>query len=46
MASAVHLETGWGKTKKSAEKWVHRSYIAMRDGRDAAEKFLPFHDHE
>jgi transcriptional regulator with XRE-family HTH domain len=46
MANAVQLEQGFGRTKASAEKWVQRSYIWMRDGREAAEKFLPFHQHE
>jgi transcriptional regulator with XRE-family HTH domain len=46
MAHAVQLDQGFGKTKESAEKWVQRSYIWMRDGREAAEKFLPFHLHE
>jgi transcriptional regulator with XRE-family HTH domain len=39
-ARAVTLEQGYGDTKEESERWVRRSYIAVRDGYEAAQAFL------
>ena len=41
-ASQVPLVSGVGATEDEATKWVERSYIQVRDGHVAANKFLPF----
>jgi len=39
-ARTVDLTHGFGATREEAERWVRRSYIAARDGEDAAQKFF------
>jgi hypothetical protein len=39
-ARTVGLAQGFGATKEEAEQWVRRSYIAARDGGDAAQEFF------
>lgn len=45
MARAVPLDTGFGSTEASAAKWVEKSFIALRDGYEAAENFYPLYSH-
>ncbi len=45
MARAVQLQHGFGQTKESAAKVVERSFIAARDGYDAAEEFYAWSNH-
>jgi transcriptional regulator with XRE-family HTH domain len=45
MARAVQLEQGFGGTRESAANWVERSYVATREGYDAAEAFYPMAKH-
>ena len=40
-ARAVELQNGMGRTAGEAALWVRRSYVAAREGADAAEAFLP-----
>lgn len=40
-AREVSLQTGHGRSKEEAMKWVERSYIQDRYGYEAAEVFLP-----
>jgi hypothetical protein len=43
-ARSVELGNGSGLTQQAAIKWIERSYIAARDGYEAAEQRFPFAD--
>jgi hypothetical protein len=45
MARSVSLDVGFGQTEESAAKLVERSFIAAKDGYDAAETFYPLGKH-
>jgi transcriptional regulator with XRE-family HTH domain len=45
IARSVALELGFGRTQESAAKFVQRSFIAAKDGYEAAEAFYPLAEH-